>query len=280
MNTTTKNRPGLAPSLVPALVLALATLPLCATPVTAQDGEPTADELIEKNVEAKGGRAALESVESARATGTMTMGAGGQQMEAPFLMEWKAPDMVRTEFTIQGMTGVRAFDGDTGWMLMPFMGKTEPEKMASEDAAMIQEEADFRGRLFDPEEKGYTVEYAGEEEIEGTPTYKLTLTSEEGDITHYYLDQEYYLEIHTKAERTVRGQDMTVETTISGYKPVGDLILAHSMDQTVTAGQGGMGGGFNLTIEEVELNVDLPDERFTMPKPAEGDEDGGEEGGQ
>ncbi|MFP3939591.1 MAG: LolA family protein [Thermoanaerobaculia bacterium] len=272
MNTTKRDRL--------ALILVLVALPLCGTLLAAQDGEPTVDELIEKNLEAKGGRAALESVESARASGIMTMGAGGQDMEAPFLMEWKAPNKVRTEFTLQGMTGVRAFDGETGWMLMPFMGKTEPEKMTPEDTAMIQEEADFRGRLFDPEEKGYTVEYAGEEEIEGTPTYKLTLTSEQGDVTHYYLDQEYYLEIHTKADRTLRGQDMTVETTISGYKPVGDLILAHSMDQAVTTGQGGMGGGFSLAIEEVELNVDLPDERFTMPEPEDGDEAGEKESGR
>lgn len=269
MNTTKRNRLALIPVLV--------ALPLCGTPLAAQDGEPTAEELIEKNLEAKGGREALESVESARITGTMNMGG----MEAPFVYQWKAPDKVRIEFTLQGMTGVQAYDGETGWMLMPFMGKTEPEKMSTEDAAMIKEDADFRGPLFDPESKGWSVEYAGEVEVEGTPAYRLDLTKESGESTTLFLDKEYYLEIKQENQRTVRGQEVETETAIGDYKEVGGLLLPHSHDMKNSMAPEGQGSQ-SMTFDQVELNVDIPDERFAMPE-SEGageTEDGGEEDGR
>ena len=264
------------PVLVLGLVLTLAVLPLCGTPLVAQDDEPTVDELIEKNLEARGGREALENVESARITGTMSM-AG---MEAPFVYEWKAPDKVRIEFTLQGMTGVQAYDGETGWMLMPFMGKTEPEKMSPEDASMIKEDADFRGPLFDPESKGWTVEYGGETEVEGTPTYELELTKESGESTTLYLDKEYYLEIKQENTRTVRGQEVQTETAIGDYKEVGGLLLPHSHDMTNSMAPDGQGQ--TMSFEQVELNVDIPDERFAMPEGEAGgeSENGGQEDGR
>ena len=271
MRYATRHRPIRSAFPTGALLLAAALAP----PLAAQEeaAAPTVEELIEKNLDAKGGREALAAVQTARMTGKMSMGG----MEAPFVYEWKAPDKVRMEFTIQGMTGIQAYDGETGWMVMPFMGKTDPEKMASEDTAMIKDDADFRGPLFEPESKGYTVAYVGEEEVEGTPTYKLELTRDTGEVSHMYLDQEYYLEIKQDAQRTIRGQEVESETAIGDYKEVGGLLLAHSLDITTSMAPG---GGQTLTFETVELNPEIPDERFEMPAPAPAEEGGeGEERG-
>jgi outer membrane lipoprotein-sorting protein len=259
-----------------SLATALALILAFAVPALAQEGEPTAESLIEKNLEAKGGREALEGVQSARITGTMGMGGA---MEAPFLYEWKAPNKVRIEFTIQGMTGTQAYDGETGWMVMPFMGKTDPEKMSPEDADQIKDEADFRGPLFDPESKGYTVEYMGEEDVEGTPAYKLKLSKENGDVSTIYLDKEYLLEIKQEDARTIRGQQMESETTIGDYKEVDGILLPYSREirsSMMPEGQGGQ----TMVFEKVELNVDIPDERFEMPEPAPAEESEPEEGGR
>lgn len=259
------------PKLAAALALAL-VLVVPVAPVAAQDGELTIEQLIEKNLEAKGGREKLESVDSARVTGKMNMGG----MEAPFLLEWRAPDRMRMEFTLQGMTMVQAFDGTTGWMLNPFMGKAEPEKMSPEDADMIKEQADFHGPLFNPEEKGYEVAYAGEDEVEGTPVYKVEVTKPSGETSYVYLDREYFLEIQAESKRTIRGQEMETTMAIGDYKEVDGLMIAHSLDSTMSGGQG-PGGGFNMTIEAVELNPELADDRFTMPEVAlaEGEPEGG-----
>ena len=36
---------------------------------------------------------------------------------------------------MQGMTGIQAYDGETAWGVMPFMGKSDPEEMAEDQAA-------------------------------------------------------------------------------------------------------------------------------------------------
>jgi outer membrane lipoprotein-sorting protein len=259
------------------LALSLALLALGAAPVAAQDSEaaaePTVEGLIEKNLEAKGGREKLEAVESARLTGTMNMGG----MEAPFVFEWKAPDRVRIEFTVQGMTGIQAYNGETGWMVMPFMGKTDPEKMSAEDTEQIKSDADFRGPLFDPEEKGYEVAYLGEEDVEGTPTYKLQVTKENGDVSTIYLDKEYFLEIKQDDTRTMRGQQMESETAIGDYKEVEGLMIAHSHDITSSMMPG---QGQTMLFDKVELNPEIPDDRFEMPEPAPAEEGEPEGGGR
>lgn len=276
MNHPTVSRLG-----IPAAALALILLPGLAAPAPAQDAAqdsaaPTVEELIAKNLEAKGGRETLAGVQSARVTGKMNM-AG---MEAPFVYQWKAPDRIRIEFTIQGMTGIQAFDGESGWTVMPFMGKTDPEKMSAEDVAQLGDDADFRGQLFDPEAKGYTVEYAGEEEVEGTPTYKLRLTKEDGGVSHLYLDQEYFLEIKQDSKRTLRGQEVETQTAVGDYKEVSGMLVPHSHDITSSLAPG---QSQTLIFEVVELNVEIPEERFTMPEPpaVEGaEEEGGSGGGR
>lgn len=245
-----------------------------ALPAAAQ---PTVEELIEKNLGAKGGEEAWEAVESARIEGTMTFG----PQEAPFVYEWKAPNRVRIEFTVQGMTGVQAYDGETGWSVMPFMGKTEPEKMAPEDVGQIKNDADFRGPLVNPEERGYAIEYAGEADVEGTPAYKLKVTNPDGEVSYLYLDQEHYVEIQREDQRTVRGQEMLTTASIGAYKEVAGIMIPHSTE--IKSSLAPEGQSQSMNFEEVELNVDIPDERFEMPEPeATGEMEGAteDEGGE
>lgn len=276
---------GLASAPVRGFALALALFailaPSLATPAAfaqeaAAEEAMTAGELIEKNLDAKGGREKIEAIETARIQGTMTMQGPGGDMSAPFTMEWKAPDQMRFEMSLQGMTLVQAFDGESGWMINPFMGKATAEKMSDEDAEMFKEQADFHGPLIGWEEKGYTVEYAGEEEVEGTPTYKLVVTKPSGEKTTLFLDQEYFLEIKQDSQRMVRGQEVEVTSAVGDYKEVDGLVMAHSMD---VQGAGGPGGNMNMTFETVELGVDLPADHFAMPAAEESAEGEGEDDG-
>jgi len=254
-----------------AAVAALILFAAAAPPAGA--AEMTLEELIAMNLEAKGGEEALRAVESARVEGTMTMGGG--QMEAPFTWTWKAPNKLRLEFTFQGMTGIQAFDGESGWMVMPFMGKTDPEAMPAEQVKEFEDQADFAGPFIDTEEKGYQLAYEGEEEVDGTPTHKIKVTNKHGDVTYVFLDQDYGLEIQSESKRTIRGQEIESVTAIGDYKEVGDLMMAHSYDAQVP----GMGGQ-TITFNSVEFNVDVPDSDFAMPaaEPAEAAEEMKEEG--
>lgn len=230
---------------------------------TGLAGAMTLEEVLARHYEARGGLEKLRAVESARMTGRMIMPGG---MEAPFVWEWKKPGKVRIEFTVQGMTGIMAADGEKGWRVMPFMGKTEPEAMTPEEARQLEPQANFSGMLVDYADKGYELEYAGEVEVEGTPAHKIKVTDKDtGDVTWVYLDAEHFVEIRHEAKRMVNGQPIEAEVTIGDYKEVDGLMLAHSIASKVK----GAPAGQTIVIDKVELDVEIPDERFEMPeKPA------------
>lgn len=227
----------------------------------------TADEIIAKNIAAKGGLDKIKGVQSMRITGKMMVGPG---MEAPMVIETARPHKVRMEFTFQGMTGIQAYDGKAGWSVMPFMGKKDPEPMSADDLKQAEEQADMDGPLVDYKEKGHTVEYLGKDEIEGTPVYKLKITKKNGDIQTLYLDADSYLEIKAEGKTKVRGQEIEGETSFGDYKEVGGLVMAHSIQSKM---KGGQGPGQTITFEKIEVNPEIPASRFEMPaaapKPAE-----------
>jgi len=219
----------------------------------------SADEIIEKYISAKGGREKLKAVQTIRMTGKMDIGGGAS---APFTTEMKRPHKVRTEFTLQGMTGTQAFDGTTGWMVMPFMGKKDPEPMSADDLKGIEDQADFEGALVDYKAKGHQVELLGKENVDGTPAWKLKLTKKNGDVSYVYLDADAYLEVKEEGKRTMRGQEVEFESTMGDYKTVDGIVFPFSLQ----AKPKGAPAGMTLTFEKVEINPAVDDSRFVMPK--------------
>jgi outer membrane lipoprotein-sorting protein len=229
----------------------------------------TLEEILAKNLEARGGEDAILAVQSTRSTGTMRIGGSAAgALEVPFTAEFKRPNKVRIEFTMQGMTAVQAYDGEVGWAIMPFLGKTEPEEMAEDQLKEIKDEAELEGPLVNYRAKGHTVELVGEEEVDGTPAYKLKVTKANGDVDYLYLDKEYFVEFKAEAKREIQGNEVEVSTVIGDYKEVDGLLFPHSMEISY----GGGPAAQVITISSIELGVDIPDDRFAMPeKAAEGE---------
>jgi len=237
------------------LFVSLACLTILALPVSAQ----TADEIVNKHIQARGGLEKLKAVKTIRYTGKMQMGQG---MEAPAVLEQKRPNSLRMEFTIQGLTGIQAFDGKTGWMLMPFGGKKDPEPMWDDELKAFTEEADFDGPRVDYKEKGNKVELVGKEPVEGTDAYKLKVTLKNGDVDYMYLDTDSYLQLKQENKRTVRGAERESEVNLGDYKEVEGLMMPFSYEM----GAKGMPQKQKITIEKVELNPAIEDTRFKMPE--------------
>jgi len=219
----------------------------------------TLDDIIAKNSEARGGTENILAIKAAQASGTMTIGPG---MEAPFAWEWKEPNKFRIDFTIQGQTGTQAFDGNKGWMHMPFMGKMEPELIPEEQNKDMAQQSDFHGQLVNYEEKGHQVELVGKEEIEGTEVFKLKITLKDGDVLYSYIDAEYFLEIKQEGHHK-RGDASIVRTTTFGdYKNVNGVMFPFSMSTT----QEGMPGSQIIALEKIDVNVEVDDARFVFPQ--------------
>ena len=235
---------------ISALLLAVAALPVAA--------EATLDEILATNLESRGGMEALKNIQSLRIEGHMAMGPG---MEAPITLEIQRPNSMRMEFVFQGMTGIQAYDGETGWQVMPFGGSSEAEKMTGSELEQVADQADIDGPLVDYEEKGHTLELLGTEEVEGTEAYKLKLTKKSGDETIMFLDTEYCLEIKALSTTTMQGMEVEVEVSFGDYKEVSGVMMAHSIRQAAH----GQPGGMTITFDKIETNVDIASDRFVMP---------------
>jgi outer membrane lipoprotein-sorting protein len=218
----------------------------------------TVDEVIAKNMEARGGLEKIKAVQSMRFTGTMTIGPG---MEAPAVLELKRPNKMRMDLTFQGMTATQAYDGKAGWQVMPFQGNPNAEPMSPEDLKDADEQADMDGPLVDYKAKGNKVELIGKDKVEGTDAYKLQLTLKNGDVRYVYLDTETYLEIKGESKRMVRGTEVETEQTVGDYKEVGGLLIPHAFEN----GAKGRPEKQKISIQKVELNPTLDEGRFAMP---------------
>jgi outer membrane lipoprotein-sorting protein len=235
----------------------LAAILLLGTVVASAE---TLDEIVAKNIEARGGLAKIKSIESARMTGTMTMGQG---MEAAMVVEYKRPRMIRQEFTIQGMTGITAYDGKSGWQVMPFMGKKDPEPMSADDLKEMEDESDIEGDLVGWKEKGSKVELLGKDKVEGTETWKLRVTLKDGTVKTIWLDNDSYLEIQEESKRKIQGNEVEFVTTIGDYKEVDGLMVPFSVVTKPKAGSGSQ----SITFKTVQFNVPVDAADFRMPEP-------------
>jgi outer membrane lipoprotein-sorting protein len=232
----------------------LAALALCATPLSAQ----TADSIIARYLRAIGGMEHIQAVTTFRATGRIT---GGGGFEAVMVQEGKRPNMVRQEFTLQGMTAITAYDGHAGWKIQPFQGKKDPEALSEDELRGIVEDADFDGPLVNYQQKGNRVEYLGTDQVEGTDVHKLKVTLPNGDSRTFFLDSDNYIPIKVETRRTIRGAEQAFETLLGNYQAVAGWLLPHSMETRRVGGE----AGAKVTIDRVEVNVPIDDARFQRP---------------
>jgi outer membrane lipoprotein-sorting protein len=223
----------------------------------AADDIKNVDEVIAKYIDAIGGRKKIDAVKTMRATGKTTMGGG---MEVSLSMEQKRPHSMRMESTLQGMTQVVAFDGETGWMVNPFMGKSEPEKIPDEMVKLFADQADIDGPLVDYQKKGHRVELLGTEDLDGSAAYKLKITKKDGEIEFHFLDAEHFLPLQQSGEREFQGSPMAYTVTFGDYKSVDGMMVAHSVTQQAAAMP-----GTTMVFEKIEINIDIPEDRFKMP---------------
>src|ERR1700759_2109461 len=180
----------------------------------------TLDEILAKNLTARGGHARLREVKTLRMPGRVVFGGRGRSIEAPWGMVQKRGGLVRSETTLQGLTQISAYDGREGWNITPFQGRFDAEKASDDDARALAQQADFDGPLVGWRDKGHRVEFLGTEDVDGTPAIKLRVNRKDGDLQYVYMDPDSYLEIRITTVRKVRGAEQISETDLGGYQQV------------------------------------------------------------
>ncbi|HKW57022.1 MAG TPA: hypothetical protein VJN42_06650 [Candidatus Acidoferrum sp.] len=230
---------------------------LAGIPQTARS--QTADEIVAKALNARGGLERVKAVRSERLTGTIYF---GPDLYGPFVAEFKRPGKMHNEVTIQSKTVARTFNGkDSGWIVNPFAGKESPEPMSAGDLKQVVGEADFDGPFVDSKAKGNVISLAGVSKVESRDAYRLKVTHKDGQVSYYFFDTESFLLAKWTGSDNMNGQTMTRETLFHDYRDVNGLKFAFelvSSSPDVDATQ-------RIVVAKVELDPQLDESHFDKP---------------
>ena len=246
-----RNKPKTNIMLKKALLL-LITTAFAVIPVTAQD----ADEILERYFE-QSGQENLSKVNTVTTIGKIDQ----MGMIMPFKTISKRPNKGYMEFEVEGMLMKMAFDGERGWMVMPMTGSDAPVDLTGPDLEQIKEIGEIDSPLWNWKQKGHTLEYAGSEEMEGTPVHVLKLTTDKGDIMNFYIDSKNSVMLKTSRSVMVNGQKVDAESIMSDYREIGGVIQPFK----IVSNAGGT--TTTITMEEIRFDDNIDDAFFSKPVP-------------
>src|SRR5216684_4412462 len=221
----------------------------------------TADEIVQKVLDARGGVEKIKAVQSERISGRVSFTRG---MEGTFVVELKRPLKMHIEISVDGQKIIRVYDGkSSGWMINPFTETKDVQPLPPEELRTITDESDFDGPLVDYQAKGNQIELVGKEKLDDKPVYRLKLTNKNGDVRSYFIDASSFLLLKWEGVRKTGDQEVPWESFFSDFREVQGLKFPFRIDQ----GSPGTEIKQTLNAEKIEINPRIDDSRFGKPAP-------------
>ena len=222
----------------------------------AEDGLPSGEKIIEKNIEATGGKRTLDRVRNNRTTLTIEMPGMGLEIKAT---SWKQrPDMDYTSADLGSMGEIKSgSDGRIAWEISPFSG---PRLLEGNELA---------GKLLDNAFDGVnswkkmykSVINEGIETIDGKPCYKITFIPKEGMPRTIFFDTDTFLAVKAVSKIQTQEGVLEAERYYSDYRETGKIlsarrIIVHMDGQPYQ----------EITVEGIEHNIEMPEGTFDLPE--------------
>jgi zinc protease len=248
--------PQAQPASAPAAAAKPAAAQASTAPATPAAPLPTVDQILDKYVQASGGKEAFQKLTSQVAKGTFEldqMGSGTQEIYA------KAPNKVLfvTDLPSFGVVQ-RGYNGTAGWQDNPQTGLVDE---TGDGLAALKIEADFYRviRLKDDYPK-MTVK--GKESISGHDAYVVEGIPAEGPPMTLSFDADSGLLV--RAQTVIDGPmgKADIVNTLGDYREVDGVklpFLVHSDMGEIS---------FTIKLSEIKHNVDIDDAKFNKPAAA------------
>jgi outer membrane lipoprotein-sorting protein len=241
----------------------------------------TAEQVVAKNVAARGGLQSWQAVQTLSMSGKMDAGGnessarlavqgnklGGVQLpkrpkdqaQLPFRMELKRARKSRLEIDFRGKTAIQVYDGTNGWKVRPFLNRHEVEPFTADELKTAAMQSDLDGPLVDYVAKGTVIALEGTDKVEGNDAYRLKLTYKNGSVQHLWVDAKTFLE--AKIEGTPRrldGKSHPVEVYYRDFRPVSGLTIPFVMETKVQ----GIKQTEKILVEKATVNPAVEDSHF------------------
>jgi hypothetical protein len=197
-----------------------------AMPGAAQD----AQSLVAKNLEARGGGAALAAIKSIHFEGRTIFPGDFELTYKETRAQIGGLAEARVDLGLQGLDVVQSYDGHGAWRINPFQGRKDPERMSADEARSLADAALIEGPLLAARSDGSRVDYLGRDDFDGTLAYKLKVNQNDGDEFVYWLDPDTFLEIKVDETRRIRGAEQTTETELGDYEKIAGVYFPMSVE--------------------------------------------------
>ena len=232
--------------LIKSLLLAVTTL--FATAAQAQ----TVDEIINKHIEAIGGKEKLSQVKSLYIENSVEV-MGNQAPVAEYLLNGKG---YKSETDFNGSKIIQCYTDKSGWSVNPMAGGTDAQPMPEEMYNAGKDHIYAGGALLDYAAKGYKAALEGKDD----GSYKIKVTNGNTEST-YFIDAASYYITKTIAKGEMMGQSIEIVTTFSDYKKTDfGIVLPYTKNTDM--------GNFALAskVNKVEVNKEIDPKIFEMTK--------------
>jgi hypothetical protein len=230
---------------------------------TAHPVKLTAEQIVDKNVEARGGLEAWRKIQSMVWQGHMES-ADPSVPPMSFILEQKRPNKERFEISQMTQKSLRVFDGTHGWKVKPSRaGPPDVQPFTPQDLEFARQAPGIDGPLIDYRAKGVAVELAGIEKVEGINTYRLHVKMPSGEAHDIWIDAKTFLDVkYDRFTYRPTGERAIVSVIFRKYQTVEGLQIPGTLE---------IGGGpstpmARMVIEKIALNPPLDDKAFTAPR--------------
>jgi len=236
------------------LLLALAGGLLPGARAFAADPLPSAESILDRYVEVTGGKQVYEKRKTEIAIGTLEYPAQG--VKGTITRYEAEPDNYYATLEIPGIGKIEmGVAGGVAWENSALMG---PRVKSGEEKQQAVREATMNSTLYWRKlfPKAETV---GMETVDGQECYKVVLTPAEGKPETMYFQKKSGLAVKTTTVAVSPMGEIPVEVLVANYKNF-DGVLAPAKTTQKAAGQ-----EFTISIDKVQVNSEIPAERFAFP---------------
>jgi hypothetical protein len=188
---------------------------------------PSARSIIDRHIEAIGGRKAVLSHTSSHATGSMTMSGSG--ITGMLDIYAAKPDKSLVRINLGGIGEVvEGFDGVHAWTISPITGPSLTQGKELEDKKF---DTDFYSDLHD-EGRYASMKTVEKTTFDGRPCYKVSLVRKNGSEDFDFYDAATGLKAGAMVTRESQMGPMSVTQITSDYKKFNGLLLPTTLKQT------------------------------------------------
>lgn len=229
-------------------VLAAMMLTAGITTVKAQ----TADEIIQKHIDAIGGTENWNKITSMKKVGSMSV----QGMEMSFTQTVINDKAMRTDFSVMGQNNYIIVTQKEGWMYMPVQpGMDKVTPMPAEQVKAAQSQLSVKAEQLVDKSTISKSEFVGKDTVNNIPCLKVKITDKDGNEQTAFFDAATYYMVHAERKVKMQDEEQEIAMNFSNFQKQPEGIV---IPMTVTSPMG-MG---DITFKSVEINKTYDDNTF------------------